>query len=1372
MLKIKIVIIIFTILPLISSSQVVNVGSGSYTTQFPGTDNAGRNGYPSGSPQVSGVALSQPIPTNDWWSYLLKENHVNNLFNYPLTMKTTTSGLVMTYIPFGVIGDQESILIGVEGLNSPKAKVSDHSDWTVTMSWDDNNHNFNATSGIGMPFVYFTKSSNDTARVEVKNGNVTISNETLIVSDAQYGADYAIYAPNGSIWSQSGNVYSSNLNGKNYWSAAMLPQNNTNTNSFASSYKKYAYVFPENTEVSWIYDESDSSLKTQFNVSVSVKEGNNNTILQGLLPHQWYNLSQDSPIPDVDSYESIRGELKMLNGNFFEVENTFLGILPTLPYLANYSNTFSPSELEEKINLIENDGLAEWTDSYNEGQMMNRLIQTARIANKTNDIEALDKIINTIKNRLEDWLTYQSNEVAFLFYYNQDWTTLLGYPAGHGQDSNINDHHFHWGYFIHAAAFIEQFEPGWASEWGDMVNVLIRDAASPNRNDNLFPFLRNFSPYAGHAWANGFATFPQGNDQESTSESMQFNSSLIHWGSVTGNDEIRDLGIYLYTTEKTAIDEYWFDVNDRVFSDSYSYSLASRVWGNSYDSGTFWTADIAAAYGIEMYPIHGGSLYLGHNLDYVQKLWDEMIQNTGILSNEVNPNLWHDVYWSYAAFINPDQAIALYDSFPNRGLKFGISDAQTYYWLHSLKSLGSLKNNITSNHPISAVFENGNEITYVAHNYSDITKEVIFSDGFILSVPARSMATNRDVEVSGVISSNFYQAYNGGSVELTVDVTGLNITHVEFYNNGEVISNDNSSPYFTSADNLSLGNQSFYAKVYTSDGFIVTNSITVTVGEQKAFLGTPTIIPGVLYAGNFDFFEGGLGQNISYYDTTHGNSGLEYGNFRPNEYVDVVNDSEGANVGWIEAGEWLEYTINVGQTGYYQMNFRYATNNSVGGPFFLEVDGMKISLDMSVSYTGGWDQWTSKTYDNIILFEGEQILRLFVENGGFNIGKLEFSFQDDLDFNPLISNTGENIIIVIPESTAQLDGSNSSIPDPENTQINWSQIYGPSTAIISETSSINPIVSNLVEGVYKFQLVLQNESDVSKSSLMIIVQSEDNSTPITSITSPSNNSIFVSGDNIIISASASDLDGEIIKVEFYSNQIKIGEDLSSPYQFTWTNPPIGSHNITTIATDNENASSTSEVVNVIVKEKVFCEFMSDESVEGSFSTGYKITFETIGGNVKITSELFDNDKSGVVGILFRKHPFQESYMDNDGGLVYSKIIGGLTEGEIISYAVKFAFAGGLAVTKYFDYEVGSSCTFSTVRNEQYLPIKIYPNPASGKFNISGPFSKAVIFNIEGKQLIISNSSEIDISLLSNGLYLIKILDNKNNIIDVKRLIIN
>ena len=78
--------------------------------------------------------------------------------------------------------------------------------------------------------------------------------------------------------------------------------------------------------------------------------------------------------------------------------------------------------------------------------------------------------------------------MAFLFYYNDTWSTLIGYPAGHGQDYNVNDHHFHWGYFIHAASFVEQFNPGWSNQWGDMVNYLIRDAASSDREDSLFPF--------------------------------------------------------------------------------------------------------------------------------------------------------------------------------------------------------------------------------------------------------------------------------------------------------------------------------------------------------------------------------------------------------------------------------------------------------------------------------------------------------------------------------------------------------------------------------------------------------------------------------------------------------------------------------------------------------------------------------------------------------------------------------------------------------------------------------------------------------------------------------------------------------------------
>jgi hypothetical protein len=71
----------------------VTVGGGSYTDTFPGVDVAARNGFPPGSPQLSGAAVGRPVPTNDWWSALLNTNHAGNLFNYPLAMGTLTYGL-------------------------------------------------------------------------------------------------------------------------------------------------------------------------------------------------------------------------------------------------------------------------------------------------------------------------------------------------------------------------------------------------------------------------------------------------------------------------------------------------------------------------------------------------------------------------------------------------------------------------------------------------------------------------------------------------------------------------------------------------------------------------------------------------------------------------------------------------------------------------------------------------------------------------------------------------------------------------------------------------------------------------------------------------------------------------------------------------------------------------------------------------------------------------------------------------------------------------------------------------------------------------------------------------------------------------------
>lgn len=1341
------------------SAQIIPVGSGSYTKTFPGTDAAGRNGYPSGIPQLSGAAVGKPVPTNDWWSKLIKENHADNLFNYPYTMKTVNDGLVVSYIPVGVIDDQLPVVVGVTRLAATKATVSDFSDWSVTMNWNDGTHNFEATSGIAMPFLYFTKGSSDVARVTVNLGTVVVNNEMLVITNARNNADFAVYAPVGSTWTQEGKVYTSTLNGKNYWSMAFIPLTATDVAAVATEYKKYAYVFPTKTTASYSFNEATSVVRTDFIVEIEVKEGTENKMLLGLLPHHWANLAADSPVPDKYNYAVIRGQMKTMAGNSFSVENKFKGILPTLPYVNNYSAGFTPTALNEKITALENDGLALWTDSYNEGQVMNRLIQTARIAAEMGNTVALNKMLATVKDRLQNWLKAESGEKAFLFYYNPSWSALIGYPAGHGQDSNLNDHHFHWGYFIHAAAFVEQYEPGWAAQWAPMINLLVRDAATTDRNDTMFPYLRNYSPFAGHSWANGFATFPQGNDQESTSESMQFNSSLIHWGEVTGNKAIRDLGIYLYTTEQTAIEEYWFDVYDRNFPVTQQYSLVSRIWGNNFDNQTFWTGDIAASYGIELYPIHGGSLYLGHNIPYATKLWNEISTKTGILSNQANDNLWHDIMWEYCAFVDPAKAIELYDSYPGRNLKFGVSDAQTYHWVHAMNALGQVDAGVTANYPIAAVFKKNNVKTYVAHNYSNTAITVTFSDGYQLQVPARRMVTSMDSNARGALTASFNQSNIGGTVELNLTVTEGTPTKIEFMDGNTSLGIVNAPPYVFQATNLDLGVHSFYAKVFQNEKFNPTNSVLVTVGDQEPYSGTPSEIPGTIEAGHYDTYEGGKGQNIAYLDLSPAN----VGDYRMNESVDVVFfATEGPTVGWIDAGEWLEYTVNVAQSGLYSFAFRYASGNANGGgPFRLELDGQSISGNITVPSSSSWTTWATKTVTDIPLTVGQHILKVIFSSGEFNLGRMTFARTGPLTYSVPTANAGIDLKVILPQSSVMLDGSASSESALKSLTYEWEQVYGPNVATFSSKLIANPTVSDLKEGMYKFNLTVKNtDLRISQDAVLVMVTSTSNIAPTVAIINPTNNSTYVQGNAVTVTANASDFDGTIQKVDFYQGTTLIGSANVAPYTITW-NPEVGDYALTAKATDNGGAESTSQPVNVTISPLMRCVTTTTQASQGSFTLGYIATFETVGSTVTMTFELLD-EKIGVIAYIWKKTPFSEASMTQVSGKKFTYTLGGLTAGQTISYACKFAFEGGMAVTKYFDYVVGTNCATTGIEQQAFATTNLYPNPVQDQLLLKSEetISEVIVRNLLG-QVVTSvqvNNTEItiDMSEISAGNYFVSI----------------
>ncbi|MEW7278437.1 Ig-like domain-containing protein [Aquimarina sp. 2201CG1-2-11] len=91
-----------------------------------------------------------------------------------------------------------------------------------------------------------------------------------------------------------------------------------------------------------------------------------------------------------------------------------------------------------------------------------------------------------------------------------------------------------------------------------------------------------------------------------------------------------------------------------------------------------------------------------------------------------------------------------------------------------------------------------------------------------------------------------------------------------------------------------------------------------------------------------------------------------------------------------------------------------------------------------------------------------------------------------------------------------------------------------------------------------------------------------NVSPTVSITSPTNGISFNEGTAIAIAANAADSDGTVTRVEFFNGSTKLGEDTSSPYNYTISNAAVGSYTLTAKATDNEGAMTTSSSVAVTV----------------------------------------------------------------------------------------------------------------------------------------------------------------------------------------------
>ncbi|UII19636.1 carbohydrate-binding protein [Fulvivirga ligni] len=176
-----------------------------------------------------------------------------------------------------------------------------------------------------------------------------------------------------------------------------------------------------------------------------------------------------------------------------------------------------------------------------------------------------------------------------------------------------------------------------------------------------------------------------------------------------------------------------------------------------------------------------------------------------------------------------------------------------------------------------------------------------------------------------------------------------------------------------------------------SDSKIVTVLLEDCNSAQSPFGGSPAEIPGRVEAEEYDLD----GEGIAYHDLSAGNAG---GSFRDDDVDIQPAAGSNYNIGWVQAGEWLEYTVNVVQHDEYDFSFRVSTPYD-GQTLHLEQNGENISGSVSIPNSAGYQNWQTVTVGDIHLHEGISELRLVFETNDVNIDYIDF-YPSEEDTNP------------------------------------------------------------------------------------------------------------------------------------------------------------------------------------------------------------------------------------------------------------------------------------------------------------------------------------------------------------------------------------
>ncbi len=211
---------------------------------------------------------------------------------------------------------------------------------------------------------------------------------------------------------------------------------------------------------------------------------------------------------------------------------------------------------------------------------------------------------------------------------------------------------------------------------------------------------------------------------------------------------------------------------------------------------------------------------------------------------------------------------------------------------------------------------------------------------------------------------------------------------VEFYNGKTLLGVDDERPYRFEWD-APDGCYHLVVRALDAVGYASADSVDIERGigcPPTPYHGEPIALPGKVEAEDFDASVKGE----SYFDVDEVNHGGAY----RRTPVDLQDCREGGvNLCWMIDNEWTQYTVDVARTGKYDIRCRVASPNDTAR-FHLEFDGRNVTGSLVAPNTGDWQNWTDLVVRGVELSAGRQIMRMFVENDGFNLNYIEVTPAD------------------------------------------------------------------------------------------------------------------------------------------------------------------------------------------------------------------------------------------------------------------------------------------------------------------------------------------------------------------------------------------